>query len=139
MKRKSPGLLKSELRKKLRPEVDLPTFASDISEFLDKHLGKSAQDQNLANNLAQFLTQKYSVSNRKTGQLRSVIEHFPEELAGFLDGISFKKMQLLMKADQVPRTKKKPRVKAKTQAEAALRRKKSKNSYESRRRQFREG
>lgn len=83
VKRKSPGRLKSELRKKLRPEVDLPTLAIGISEFLDKHVGKSAQSQNLANNLATYLIQKYSISDRKGGELRSLIERHPDDIATF--------------------------------------------------------
>lgn len=139
-RKKSPNRLKSELRNTLRPELNLPTLANDICQFLDKHTGKSARNPNVANNLAAYLTQKYSVSDRKTGELRSLIERFPEELAAFLARITFKKIQLFAKtADQLPPTRKKPRVKAKTEAEAAQRRKKSKNRYEQRRREFREG
>jgi hypothetical protein len=140
VKRKSAARLKSELWNELRPEVNLPTLTNDICQFLDKHAGKSARNPNVANNLAAYLTQKYSVGDRKTGELRSLIERYPEELAAFLDAISFKKIQSLLKiADQLSPTKKKPRVKAKTEAEAAQRRKKSKNRYEQRRREFREG
>jgi hypothetical protein len=139
-RKKSTDRLKSELRNTLRPEVNLPTLANDICQFLDKHAGKSARNPNVANNLAAYLTQKYSVSDRKTGELRSLIERYPEELAAFLDRITFKKIQLFLKTvDQLPPTKKKPRVKAKTEAEAGQRRKKSKKRYEQRRREFREG
>jgi hypothetical protein len=139
-RKKSPDRLKSELRNTLRPEVNLPTLANDICQFLDKHAGKSARNPNVANNLAAYLTQKYSVSGRKTGELRSLIERYPEELAAFLDRITFKKIQLFSKiADQLPPRKKKPRVKAQTEAEAAQRRKESKNRYERRRREYREG
>jgi hypothetical protein len=95
--RKSPSRLKSELWKKLRTEVDLATLASDISEFLDKHAGKSTPNQNLANNLAAYLTQKYSVSDEKAGQLRRLIEHHSDDVAAFLDEISFKEGQALIK------------------------------------------
>jgi hypothetical protein len=139
-RKKSPDRLKSELWNTLRPEVNLPTLANDICQFLNKHAGKSARNPNVANNLGAYLTQKYSVSDRKTGELRSLIERYPEELAAFLDSITFKKIQLFSKtADQLPPTKKNPRVKAKTEAEAAQRRKKSKNRYEQRRREYREG
>ena len=140
MKRKSTGRLKSELWNKLRPEIDPNTLVSEIGDLLHKLLGKSARNVNIAHNLVQYLRQKYSVSDRKSGELRSLIERYPEELAAFLDGISFKKIQSFVKiADQLPPTKKKPRVKAKTEAEAAQRRKKSKNRYEQRRREYREG
>jgi hypothetical protein len=72
--------------------------------------------------------------------LRSLIERFSEDLAAFLDEISFKKLQALLKvAHQLPRGKKKPRVRPQTKAEAAQRRKESKNRYERRRHEYREG
>jgi hypothetical protein len=140
VKRKSAARLKSDLWNKLRPEVDLPTLANDISEFLNKHAGKSARNANVANNLAAYLTQKYSISNRKTGDLRWLIECHADDLAAFLDGVSFKEFQSLMKiADQLPRTKKKPRLKPQTETERAQRRKETKNRYERRRREYRDG
>jgi hypothetical protein len=140
VKRKSAARLKSELWNKLRPEVDLPTLANDISEFLDKHVGKSARNANVANNLAAYLTQKYSIGGRKSGDLGRLIEWHTDDLAAFLDRISFKELQSLAKTlGQLPRTKKKPRVRPQTEAEAAQRRKKSKNRYEQRRRRYRRG
>jgi hypothetical protein len=59
VKRKSLGWLKSKLRKKLQPEVDLISLRQTISEFLEKPVSKSVGDQSLANNLAVYLTQKY--------------------------------------------------------------------------------
>jgi hypothetical protein len=96
VKRRSPSRLKLKLRKKLRPEVDLLTLGNDISEFLDKHVGKSAQNQNLANNLATYLIQKYSITDRKGGALLSLIERHPDDIATFLDGIRFKEFQTLV-------------------------------------------
>ena len=140
MKRKSPSRLKSKLRNKLRPEIDPNTLVSEMADLLHKLLGKSARNVNIAHNLVQYLTQKYSVSDRKTGELRSLIERYPEELGSFLDGISFKKIQSFLRiTNRLPPTKKKHRVKAKTEAEAAQRRTKSKNRYEQRRREYREG
>jgi hypothetical protein len=140
VKKKSPGRVKSELFNKLRPEIDSNTFANEIADLLHKLLGRSARNVSVAHNLAQYLTQKYSISNRKTGELRWLIERYPEDLAAFLGEISLKDLQWLMKRpDQLPRTKKKPRVRAQTQAEAAQRRKEAKNRYEERRRDYREG
>jgi hypothetical protein len=140
VKRKSPGRLKSELWRKLRPEIDSNTLVNAIADLLHKQLGKSARNVNVAHNLVQYLTQKYSVSSRKTGKLRELIEHYPEDLAAFLERITFKKFQLLEgKVGQLPQTKKKARVRAQTEAEAARRRKKAKNRYEHRRRAYREG
>jgi len=111
MKRKSLARLKSDLWNKLRPEVHSVTLAAEITEFLNKHAGEAARNVNVANNLAAYLTQKYSVGNRKTGQLRSLIECHSEDLAGFLDQISFKEYQFLLKnIDKLPPTKKKIRV-----------------------------
>jgi hypothetical protein len=140
VKRKSAGRLKSKLWNKLRPEIDSKTLIDEITDVLHKLLGKSARNVNVSHNLVQYLTQKYSLSDRKTGELRSLIEHYPKDLAAFLERITFKKFQLLGGiVGQLPQTKKKPRVRAQTEDEAARRRKKAKNRYEQRRREYREG
>ncbi len=141
MKRKSPGRLKSELWHRLRPEVDLPTLVKDIREILDKHGGKSARHAILANNLAAYLTQKYSVSSRKAGELCRLIEHHSDDLDTFLQNMSHKEYRWLVdNLDKLALTNKKPpRVRPQTEAEAAQRRKKSKDWYERRRRRYREG
>jgi hypothetical protein len=137
VKRKSIARLKAELWNKLLPKVDPAFLASEINEFLHRHMGKSGRHANLANNLAAYLTQKYLVANRKTGQLRSLIELHPQDFTAFLDEIRFKGYQALAKiADQLPQQK---RVKPHTENEKAERRKKSKSSYDRRRRQYREG
>ncbi len=105
LKRKSPGRLKSELWKTLWPELDLPTLANEISQFLDKLVGKSARNANVANNLAAYLVQKYSVANRKAGKLRWLIERRHYDLAALLDEISFKEFQPAVGTrDQLPQS-----------------------------------
>jgi hypothetical protein len=137
VKPKSPSHLKSTLWNKLQPEIDLATLADDISEFLHKHAGRSV---NLAHNLATYLAQKYFVSDRKTGELRQLIERHSDEVAALLDQINFTAFESLKKRiGQLPMTRKKRRVKPTTKIEAAQRRKRAKNHYEWRRRQFREG
>jgi hypothetical protein len=139
VKRKSAARLKSELWNKLRPEVDLPTLANDISEFLHKHVGKSAGNPNVANNLVAYLTQKYSIGGRKSGDLGRLIELHTDDLAAFRDRVFFKELQSLAKIlGQRLRTKKKPRSKPQTEAERTQRQTKSKNRYESRRREYRD-
>ena len=123
MKRKSHARLKSDLRDRLQPEAALATLANDISEFLHKHGGRSV---NLAHNLAAYLTQQYSVSNRESGKLRSLIEHHAKDLAAFLDGISFKEYRALDIA-QLPKSKKSIRARPQTEAERAQRLKTAKN------------
>lgn len=134
MKRKSHTRLKSE-RDRLQPEVDLAMLANDIREFLQKHGG---QRVNLAHNLAVYLTQQYSVSERKSGKLRHLIEHHAEDLAAFLDAISFKEYRAL-DITKLPKSKKSTRARPKTEAERAQRLKKAKNRYEWRRRWYRDG
>jgi hypothetical protein len=135
VKRKSPARLKSDLRDRLQPEADLATLANGISEFLHKHGG---QRVNLAHNLAVYLTQQYSVSDRKSGTLRHLIEHHAEDLAAFLDGISFKEYRAIDIA-QLPPSRKSIRAKPQTEAERAQRRKTAKNRYERRRFWYRDG
>jgi len=97
------------------PKVDLAILASEINEFLRRHMGKSGRNINLANNLAAYLTQKYFVANRKTGKLRSLIELYPQDFTAFLDQLRFKEYQALVRiADQLPQQK---RVKAHTESE----------------------
>jgi hypothetical protein len=136
VKRKFLARIKSELWDRLQPEVNPATLANDINEFLRRHAGR---DVNFAHNLVAYLTQKYSVSDRNSGELRQLIEEHSDDLAAFLDGISVhdigKNLESLTKIiAQIPRTKK-PR----TESEAARRRKRSKNRYEWRRRQYRDG
>src|SRR5262245_59307179 len=96
MKRKSPGRLKSNLSKKLLPKLDLAILAHDIAEFLNKPAGKAARGKDLANILAAYLAQKYSITDRKRGQLCGLIEDHSDDLAGFLDKIRFKEFQALV-------------------------------------------
>jgi hypothetical protein len=115
VKRKSIARLKAELWKKMLPKVDLAILASEINEFLRRHMGKSGRNINLANNLAAYLTQKYFVANRKTGKLRSLIELYPQDFTAFLDQLRFKEYQALVRiADQLPQQK---RVKPHTESE----------------------
>jgi hypothetical protein len=102
VKQKSPSRLKSELYKKLRPEVDLPTLAHDIADFLDKPAGKSARGKDFANILAAYLAQKYSVTDRKSGELHLLIERHSDHLAAFLDEISFKETQAFVRTRAGP-------------------------------------
>jgi len=140
VKRKSLTRLKSELWNKLRPEIDSNVLVKEIKELLQKSLGESARSESVAHNLALYLTQKYAVGHRKAGELPRLIEHYPEDLARFLEGISFKEYQGLLKnLDQLPQRKKKRRVQPKTKAEAVRRRKESRNRYECGRRHYREG
>jgi hypothetical protein len=140
VKRKSIARLNAELWNKLLPKVDPAFLAGEINEFLHRHMGKSGRNVNLANNLAAYLTQKYSIAGRKSGDLGRLIEWHTDDLAAFLDSVSFKELQSLAKIlGQLPRTKKKPRSKPKTAIERAQRQRRSKNRYESRRRHYRDG
>lgn len=167
MKRKSRDRLKSELWRKLLPEADLPTLANDIDEFLRNRVRKSEPNANVANNLAAYLILKYSVSNRKVGRLRWLIERHWNEFASFLEKVNFKKFRALAgMGDPAPQpgslkevvqallkppdqthspaiesapTKRKRRPRPKTTAERTLRRKQSKDRYEERRRHYRRG
>ena len=140
VKQKSPTRLRSDLWNKLRPEVDVQTLVNEIKEFLDKHVSKTARKVSVANNLAAYLTQKYSLSNRKAGNLRNLIECHAEDLAGYLDQIRFKEYQFLLKnVNQLPRPKKKTRARPKTEAEREQGVKSAKNRHEQFRRAYREG
>jgi hypothetical protein len=140
MKSKSPERIKSELWERLRPEVDSTALANEITKFLRQHVGESARTVNLANNIARYLLQKYSISDRKSGELHSLIERHPDDLDGFLDAMSFKEARVIMdNLDPLLRTSGKRRVKSRTQADAKQRRKRSKCRYERRRRLYREG
>ncbi len=75
------------------PKVDLAILASEINEFLRRHMGKSGRNINLANNLAAYLTQKYFVANTKTGKLRSLIELYPQDFTAFLAEIRTRNRQ----------------------------------------------
>src|SRR5262245_23872779 len=97
MKPKSPNRLKSELRKKLLPEIDLPTLALEIGKFLNTRAGQAARGHELAIILAGYLTQKYLIADRNTGQLCRLIEHHAGDLAAFLDQIAFKEFQAFVK------------------------------------------
>ena len=140
MKRKSRIRLQSDLWNSLRPHVDLATLANEIEQLLDTHLGESARNVNIANNMAIYLMQKYAVTKRDAGKLRNLIQHHPEDLADFLDDILFKDIQLLLKnVHLLPRREKRSRAKPKTEAERAQRLKQSKKRYDERRREYREG
>jgi len=120
--------------------VDLATLANEITHLLDTHAGKSARNVNIANNMATYLMQKYSVTKRNSGKLHNLIQHHPEDFAEFLNQILFKEIQLLLKNGyRLPRREKKTRAKPKTEAERAQGLKRSKNKYEERRREYREG
>jgi hypothetical protein len=97
VKRKSPTRLKSELWNKLRPDIDSNVLANDIKELLQKLLGESARSETIAHNLASYLTEKYSIGRRNAGELHLLIEHYPEDLSSFLEGISFKEYQRILK------------------------------------------
>jgi hypothetical protein len=140
VKQKSPTRLRSDLWNKLRPEVDVQTLANEIKELLDKHVSKAARNVNVANNLAVYLRQKYSLGNRKGEELRNLIERHAEDLANFIDQIRFKEYQFLFgNVGRLPRRKKKTRVRPKTEAERVQGVKNAKNRYEQRRREYREG
>jgi len=141
MKRKSLERVKSDLWERLRPEIDSATLAGDIKKFLDQHVGKSVRHVNLANNIARYLTQKYSVSDRTTGELRPIIEHHSDDLDAFLEGIRSKQFQcVLNNLDKLPHINEKPRrVRPQTQAETKQRRRRSKRNYDRRRSSYREG
>jgi hypothetical protein len=120
VKPKSPAHSKSALWDKLQPEIDLATLADDIRGFLHKHAGRGV---NLAHNLATYLAQKYFVSNRKTGELRQLIERHSDEVAALLDQISLTDFESLKKRiGQLPLARKKRRVKPTTKIEAAQKR-----------------
>ena len=97
MKRKLPNRVKSELRKKLLPEIDPPTLSQDIAKFLNTDAGKAARGKDFANILAAYLMQKYSVTDRKSGELRQLIERHPDDFAAFLDETKFKEFQAFVK------------------------------------------
>jgi hypothetical protein len=59
VKQKSPSRLKSELRKKLLPDIDLQTLSDAIAEFLDTRAGESARGKNFADLLAGYLAQNH--------------------------------------------------------------------------------
>jgi hypothetical protein len=161
MKRKSPGRLKSELRKKLLPEIDLPTLAHEIIEFSNTLAGKATQGSDFANMLAAYLARKYSIADRKNGELGPLIEHNSDDLATFLDERKFQTLLRAFKPKPTSiqdsllgllntpekaqssqkdlRRKKKRRARPKTESERLRRRKASKDDYEWRRGQYRRG
>ncbi len=138
MKRKSPARLRSDLLNELRPEITLAALANEIKALLDRHIGKSVRNANVAHNLAACLTQKYSVTHRTAGALGTVIEYYGEDLARFLDQIRFKQYQLL-DVDQLPRTTKTRRRKPQTATERAQLQKEAKSRHDSLRREYRVG
>ena len=110
MKRKSSTRLKSELWNTLCPEIDSNVLVKEIKELFQRFIGESARNETLAHNLASCLTHKYSIGHRKAGELRRLIEYYSEDLASFLQGISLKEFQGLLKnLDQLPQRKKEPR------------------------------
>jgi phenylpyruvate tautomerase PptA (4-oxalocrotonate tautomerase family) len=140
VKRKSAARLQSELWNELRPEIDSAALISEITELLHKLLGESTRNVNVAHNLATYLMGKYSVSPRKKGALNWLIALHANDLKEFLSASSIKDLLSFLKTrGQLPKPKKKPRRKAITQTERMQRRKKSKNRYEQRRREYREG
>jgi hypothetical protein len=140
VKRKSAARLQSELWNELRPEIDSATLITEITELLHKLLGESTRNVNVAHNLATYLMGKYSVSQRKKGALNWLIALHANELKEFLSASSIKDLLSFVKTGgQLPKPKKKARRKAVTQIERVQRRKKSKNRYEHRRREYREG
>jgi hypothetical protein len=115
----------------------LATLANEIRELLNKHIGKSARNSNVAHNLAAYLRQKYAVTYREAEALRSLIECHGEDLARFLDET---RLSLLVKIlDQLPRKTKKHRPKPQTETERAQLQKRAKKRYEWRRREYRGG
>jgi len=122
----------------LRPEITLAALANEIKALLDRHIGKSVRNANVAHNLAACLTQKYSVTHRTAGALGTVIEYYGEDLARFLDQIRFKQYQLL-DVDQLPRTTKTRRRKPQTATERAQLQKEAKSRHDSLRREYRVG
>ena len=98
---------------------------------------------NLAHNIARYLIQRHRVSNRKTGDLRWLIQHYPGDLATFLDDLSFKDFRSFAdnagKILQLQKHENPPPVKSQTQAEAKQRRKRSKRKYDRCRGRYREG
>ena len=140
MKRKSRERLQAGLWNSLRPDLDLATLANEITHLLDTHAGTGARNVNIANNMATYLIQKYSVTKRNSGKLHNLIQHHPEDFAEFLNQILFKEIQLLLKNGyRLPRREKKTRAKPKIEAERAQGLKRSKNKYEERRREYRAG
>ena len=140
MKRKSAARLQSELWNRLRPEIDSATLITDITELLRKLLGESTRNVNVAHNLAAYLMGKYSVIQRKKGELNWLIALHANDLNEFLFANSIKDLLSFLKAGgHLPKPKKKPRRKALTKIERVQRRKKSKNRYDERRREYREG
>jgi hypothetical protein len=140
VKRKSAARVQSELWNELRPEIDSATLIIEITDLLHKLLGESTRNVNVAHNLATHLMGKYSVSQRKKGALNWLIALHADDLKKFLTANSIKDlMSFLETGGQLPKPKKKPRRKPQTEAERAQRRKKSKNRYEQRRREYRDG
>ena len=137
MKRKSPAGLRSDLWSELRPEVPVPALANEITELLNKHIGKSARNSNVAHNLAAYLQQKYSVTYREAEALRSLIEFHGEDLVRFLDETWLQRVLKIL--DRLPRKTKRNRPKPQTETEKAQLQKKSEDRYEWRRRDYRDG
>ena len=84
VKRKSLARLRSDLWNRLRPEVAVPALAKEITKLLDTHVGKSTRNVTAAYNLAAYLTGKYSVSQRKKGELDQLIAFHADDLNEFL-------------------------------------------------------
>ena len=137
MKRKSPARLRSDLWSELRPEVPLRARANEITKLLNKHIGKSARNSNVAHNLAAYLRQKYSVSYSEAEALRSLIEFHGEDLVRFLDETWLQRVLKIV--DRLPRKTKRHRPKPQTETEKAQLQKKAKDRYEWRRRNYRDG
>src|SRR5262245_34759470 len=84
------------------PQLDPQTLAHEIVRFLNTEAGKAARGKDFANILAAYLAQKCSITDRKSGELRSLIERNPDDLAAFLDEISFKRALALIKRPAAP-------------------------------------
>jgi hypothetical protein len=118
----------------------LATLVDEITKLLNIYVGKTPRNAILANNLAAYLRQKYLIINRKADELGNLIERHPKDLAEFFESISAKEFQSILKhVDQLPGLKKKKRAKPQTEAERAQRLKRAKNTYERRRRAYRDG
>jgi hypothetical protein len=92
VKRKPPGGLKSQLWKTLLPEIEVSALAQGIAEFSNTPAGRATEGKDFANILAAYLAQKYWITDRKSGELRLLIEHNSDQLAAFLDEMSFKRV-----------------------------------------------
>jgi hypothetical protein len=140
VKGKSLARLRSQLRNRLRPGVDLPTLAGELTNFLDKLLGKSARNLNTSNVVAGYLTRKYSIIHRKSGELDRLIAFHAEDLKDFLGAASIKDLQWILRTGgELPQLKKKARAKPQTETQRAQLLKNAKNRYESLRRRYRRG